>query len=195
MKRRAIPLVLFALLAFLVQPIQAHESPVDHVGREIRLWWADGKVHVTYRLLLTERAALLQLGAIDRDHDGKISDDERRTYFSNFASDLAGQFQLTIEGKPVKLHTDGEVALDPALGQTYQFATDDIALPPGKHAAELRDSYSRAYPGPYRLLPTPSASADKIEIPPPPTTNENETHPGMVIVKFELNVPPANAGR
>jgi hypothetical protein len=186
-RRRTRSILLISLLALFGQNTDAHESPVDHVGRELRLWWADGRLHLTYRLLLTERAALLQLRAIDTDHNGAISDDERRQFFAAVATNLATQFQLTLDAKKFPLQPQGDVALDPTFGQTYEFVSEPISLPAGKHAAELRDYYSRAYPGPYRMLSTPSASAEAIEFAAP--VADAESHPGMVIVKFSLNVP------
>jgi hypothetical protein len=178
---RRLVLILAMILTGL--PAIAHESPVDHVSREVRLWYADGRLHVSYRLLITERAALLQLHAMDIDRDGKISDDERREFFSNMASDLAGRFELKIGDRKLQLRPDGDVTLDPALGLTFTFVTDEISLPAGKHAGELTDLYSRAYPGPYRFLPTDdtvtiSRAAEGVE-----------THPGTVIVRFDLTIP------
>jgi hypothetical protein len=120
---------------------------------------------------------------MDTDRDGKISDDERRAFFTRAASDLAGRFELKIGEQSLQLRPDGQVTLDPALGQTFTFVTDEISLPAGKHPGELRDLYARAYPGPYRFLPTDNTitigrGADGVE-----------THPGMLVVRFDLAVP------
>ena len=52
-------LIALALVSALCPtPGRGHESPIDHVERELRLFAEDGQVLLTYRLLPTERAAL-----------------------------------------------------------------------------------------------------------------------------------------
>ena len=59
-------------LALVPTPGRGHESPIDHVERELRLVAEDGQVVLTYRLLPTERAALMELKAMDADGNGTI---------------------------------------------------------------------------------------------------------------------------
>jgi hypothetical protein len=179
---RSAAIFLFPL--FVVASANAHESPVDHVGREMRLSWSGGRLHVTYRLILTERAVLLELHAMDKDGDGKISDDERRLFFTARADEIAGKIEINVAGQKLRLHPDGDVALDPALGQTFNFVSSDLTLPDGKSVGELRDFYSRLYPGPYRLIPSDTVAAEAVDVGAAASLDEKDHHAGMVVVRF-----------
>ena len=178
-----------SLMALLRPAISdAHESPVDHVGRTLRMWVEGDRLHLEYRLQLTERAALLQLARIDTDRDGKISDAEREAFFAGFASQLAGRFHVQIDGRPLELQPDASVQLDPGLGQTYRFTAPIASLATGKHAGQFIDDYSRAYPGPYRWRQVPATNRVTILLPDPAATQPTQSHPDILVLDFELAV-------
>ena len=128
----------------------AHESPVDHVSRTMSMWIADGRLTLSYRLQITERSALLELQAMDTDHDGKISDAERDAYFADRTKWVARQITITMDGTTVTLSPVGKVTLDPQFGQSYLFEARGDQLQPGRHTGQLIDDYARKFPGYYR---------------------------------------------
>lgn len=128
---------------------RGHESPIDHVERELRLFAEDGQVRLVYRLLPTERATLMELRAMDTDGDGIVSAAERDAFFARKAEALARLIELRIGERPLPLEPVGSVRLDPQLGQTFLFAAALPALPPGRHPGTLVDGHSRDYPGGY----------------------------------------------
>ena len=84
-------LYLLALSGFLVSLNSvAHESPIDHVDRLVKVWLADDGLHLSYRMRISERQALLQLRAVDTDRDGKISSTESGTFFKSHGEKIAG---------------------------------------------------------------------------------------------------------
>jgi hypothetical protein len=112
------PLAGAAIVFALITRPTAHESPVDHVERALRLSIADGKLIVSYRLQVTERAALLQLHRMDTDHDGRISEQERDAFFTPFSAHLAAQLKLGIDGRTFEMKPAAPVKLDAEFGQT-----------------------------------------------------------------------------
>jgi hypothetical protein len=163
----------------------AHESPVDHVTRTLRLWVGEGRLHLEYRLQISERAALVQLHRMDADQDGVISDVERDTYFGAEARRLAGKLQLAIDDRPVSLLPERRVRLDPQLGQTFTFAAPLAGRPPGRHPARLVDQESRFSPGPFRIGTKGSAVA--LQPPDPPAGDLK--HPALIAVRFAIIIP------
>ena len=170
---------------------RAHESPIDHVERELDLSVKDGQLCLGYRLHYTDRALVMQLLAMDANGDGKLNDEERAAYFTDFAQKLADSFSVQVDGKSVKFKPVGSMHPDGRLGQTYDFAAPLGALTPGRHPGSLLDGYSREYPGPYRLhQPDPGAAAHThIEpLDQAPSADPNQ-HPAWLELKFAIVVP------
>ena len=80
--------------SLFVASVAAHESPIDHVDRTLRMRVEGNRLLLTYRLRLTQRAALLQLRAMDEDNNGRVNDDERERFFDKFAIELAKQLRV-----------------------------------------------------------------------------------------------------
>ncbi len=173
----------------------AHESPVDHVDRTIQMWVEDGELHVSYRILLPERAVLVQLNRMDTDGDGVISPREREVYFQAFADRIAPLLRVELDGRPLALQPDGPVALDPQLGETFVFSTPLGHLAVGTHRGRLRDLYSQAYPGPYRLKASPQVAPQvlAVTVTEAPETQHLAEHAGMIVLDFELKAAAAGA--
>ena len=187
-------------LSLLVSLAAAHESPVDHVDREFRLWVAEGRLHLSYRLQLAERAALLQLHQMDKDADGRISQAERDAYFTTQAERLGRGFTLELAGRALALTPSSPVQCDARLGQTFTFQTPQVALAPGRHAGRLADAHARAYPGPFRWVDAGSASAGEVRVEPVSAATDGKrptwlavkatTHPDSLALNFVVVIPP-----
>jgi hypothetical protein len=144
---------LVALIIALGTPGFAHESPVDHVERTLRMWVKDGRLHFSYRIELTERSVLIQLHRMDKDGNGRISQSEKAEYFTTFRKAIAGQLEVTIGERRLPLRPDGDVKLSPGLRQTYTFSSPLPEALNGKMSGKLRDFYSARHPGTYRYVP------------------------------------------
>ncbi|HYG77830.1 MAG TPA: hypothetical protein VEK08_22680 [Planctomycetota bacterium] len=186
--------IFFAALALLIyvpaRPL-AHESPIDHVDRDIRIWVAGESIYVSYQLQLSERAAMMQLHKMDVDASGTVSDTERRTYFADFAAQLVRQLQLKVGTQPVSLKPDSPVKLLPQFRQKFIFSGPVGRLPKGKTPGRIDDLYSRSYPGNYRFVP---ARADqrqdtKVIVTEAPKPVDASGHAGTLQIKFEIDVP------
>ena len=171
----------------------AHESPVDHIDRDFRILVKNGALTVTYRVGLTERAALLQLKAMDTDSDARISDTEADAFFTAQAKTLADLLVVQIDGKPVTLTPAGSVQRDLRLGQTYTFTAPLSALTPGRHPGTLADGYSRQYPGAFRWLSPGEGGPKDIRVEsvvvPQDAGRAQREHAPWIELKFDLVVP------
>lgn len=167
---------------------QAHESPVDHVERELELTVKDGQLCLGYRLHFTDRALIMQLLAMDTNNDGHLTDAERTAYFTDFAGKLADLFSVQVDGKPLKFKPIGAMRPDGRLGQTYDFCAPLGTLPPGRHLGVLLDGYSRQYPGPFRWHPEEAAPGIHVEPLDQPVADPTQ-HPAWLELKFAIVVP------
>ena len=183
----------WTVLAVLCLPAigLAHDSPMDHLRRELRMWVEDGNLQLQYRLQLSERSAMLQLHAMDRNGDGNITLPERQRFFTAFSRRLASLLRLTVAGRPLALAPVGEVRSDPRFGQTYEFAASLADVKAGRHAGRLADLYSRRYPGAFYYYPRLRGGVGVVE---KPKATGFGQHPGMIVLKFTVDVPPARSG-
>jgi len=171
----------------------AHESPIDHVDREYRLAVKADALVVSYRIGLTERAALMQLHAIDTNADGRIDDAEADTFFKAQATTLAGLLKLQLDGQPLVFTPTAPVQRDARFGQTYTFSAPLGKLTPGRHLGVLADGHSRMYPGAFRWL-RPGEGGPKdirveaVVVPQDAGVTQRE-HPPWIELKFAIVVP------
>src|SRR4051812_37439332 len=86
---------------FFAGVLCAHESPVDHVERELRLRVEGGRLLLTYRVEQAERSLLMEFHQMDTDSDGVISAQESERFFAAQALKLAAGLELDLEGKPL----------------------------------------------------------------------------------------------
>jgi len=181
----------FAVALVLVATAsRGHESPIDHVERELRLFADEGRVWLVYRLLPTERATLMELKHMDTDDNGFISDQERESFFAGKAESIAGKMELTIGDRPLTLRPVGSVQLDPQLGQTFHFRAPLPPLGSGRHPGELVDGHSRDYPGGFLWKDPGQEGSAEIRFEPvlPDTISRSREHPPWLELRFDVIV-------
>lgn len=182
---------LLVALALLPTSGRGHESPIDHVERELRLFAEDGKVRLVYRLLPTERATLMELKSMDADGNGKISTEERDVFLTAKAKAIAKRIELTIDARPLPVEAVGSVRCDPQLGQTFVFAAPLPTLPSGRHPGRLIDGHSRDYPGGYVWKDPGQGGSQAIRFEPVEanTDHRSQDHPPWLELRFNVVVP------
>jgi hypothetical protein len=169
----------------------AHESPVDHVERELRLSVRGGALHLRYRVQQSERSVLMQLHQMDGNGDGLISDTERDSFLTAQAQKLAALFKLEIEGQLLKFVPSSAVRCDARLGQTFTFTAALPTLHSGKHPGRFTDGYSLSYPGPFRWLNAGEGNQQDIRVEPSAKTEKQPStqHPSALVLNFDVVVP------
>lgn len=175
---------------FFAFPVNAHESPIDHVDRTLRLYVEAGQLYVRYNLRQTDRAAFLQLRSMDGDGDGRVNTAERERYLTDFAEHLARQLNAQFNDVPVDLRPVGQLKLNPDFSQTFLFVAKIGVLEPGIYRGQVEDHHSRSYPGSFTILGG-NLAADRTTVRVTPEKNEKQHkgHPGMLVVRFEVRVP------
>jgi hypothetical protein len=184
------PFSLWLLVALALTPTSGHghESPIDHVERELQLFAGDGRVRLVYRLLSTERAALMELRAMDVDGDGSISLQERDAFWAGKGRAIAKSLELTIGDRSLALEPDGGVRCDPQLGQTFVFTAPWPALAPGRHPGKLVDGHSRNYPGGFVWKSPGQGGSEAIRFEPVTPDTRSHEHPPWLELQFNVVV-------
>jgi len=188
---RTVSLIALALVvASLPQPGRGHESPVDHVERELELFAEDGKAWLVYRLRPTERALLMEIRSMDTDGNGTISDGERDRFFAGKAHAIAKKIDLRIDDRSLPLEPDGSVRCDPQFGQTFLFKASLPELGLGRHPGNLLDGHSRDYPGGFVWKNARRKATDAMRFEPvvPATPSRSDDHPPWLELRFDLVV-------
>ena len=179
-------------LALAVTPLSGsgHESPIDHVEREFWLVAEDGQARLTYRLLPTERATLMELKSMDADGNGAISDKERDAFLAAKAKAIAKRMELKIDESSLPLEPVGGVRLDAQLGQTFFFAARLPTLESGRHPGTLVDGHSRDYPGGFVWREPGQGGSKEIRFEPvgPETDRRSHDHPPWLELQFNVVV-------
>ncbi len=189
-KRLTLIVAIAIVLNFPIRPL-AHESPVDHVDRGIRIWIEGEAIFLRYQLQLSERAATMQLKDMDSNLDGAVSDSERDAFLGGFAANLANHLRMQIGERPLELKPAGRVELRPQFRQVYGFSAPCGALKSGSHAGKLRDEYSRNYPGMYRWdgAKERTAPGPRVLVTEAPRSQEASGHPAVLVLNFNVVVP------
>ena len=181
--------LLLAILAFFITPVSAHESPIDHIDRVVKIYIEDGKVHLVYRIRLQERQVFFQLQQMDLDADGIISDAERNAYFKKIANQLTKDLRLEIDGKPMTLVSEHPVRLSPDLSQTYHLTAPLAALPVGNHTGRFVDDFSRTHPGDYLWTPRQiNRNGIEVDAVDAPGIERLGAHPAMIFMNLRIVV-------
>ncbi len=186
---RTIAITALAVVTSLTPALRAHESPIDHVDRILQIYIEAGRIHVIYRFRCEERQVMLQLNQMDRNRDGKISDEERDAWFGAVADRLAKQLHIELDGRDLSLTCDGPVKLAPDLSQTYELSAAVGDLTTGSHHGKFSDDYSRIHPGPYRWRPRQiNRNGIDVEAVAAPGLEVIGPHPAMIIVNLDVTV-------
>jgi hypothetical protein len=185
----ALTICLSLILALPLEPT-AHDSPVDHVDRAIRIYVENGKLYVRYQVQLSERSATMQLGQIDTNGDGSVADAERAAFFTQQQKALCPQLSVSLNEKALALKPEGSVELLPQFRQVFTFSAE-IEVKSGKASGEFVDRYSRTYPGAYRWdePKRPKAGAPKVIVSEAPKVHRTDGHPSQLQIKFEVLLP------
>jgi hypothetical protein len=153
MKRALTRMILAALLATVLCPrLQAHESPVDQVSRTLRLWVEGDRLRLRYEERVSERCALLELLAMDRNRNGIVQDGEQRTFFAAKARQVASRLQARMDGAPLELEVREPVTLRRGWRQVYEFQIPLAAVPGGAHVLRIADRNNQMRPGPFQWM-------------------------------------------
>jgi hypothetical protein len=171
---------------FVCLSVQAHEAPVDHLERELSMWIKDGKLWLSYRVQLPERAVMMQLHAMDKNRDGAVNDSERENYFERRASSIGSLLRISFGEAQYEMKPFGKVKLDPTFGQTYTFAIDVSQLDGREHSGVFVDLYSVKSPGAYRYFPLPGATRLKVG-----NTEDKggfQNHPDRIVLNLKLDL-------
>jgi hypothetical protein len=189
MKMRA--LAAFAFSLSLAVNGRAHESPIDHVERELELSVKDGQLLLSYRLRFSDRALLMQVSEMDTNGDGRLSEQETAAYFTAQAARLAELLTLQVDGQPLKFKPTGAARPDLKLTQAYQFSAPLAGLRAGRHAGVFVDGHSRMYPGGFRWRQNAEPDPKQTHILPltGPIAARTAQHPEWLELKFEIIVP------
>lgn len=201
MKRMALIISILTVVLNASLPMRpaAHESPVDHVSRKLWIWVQGEHLHLRYEEQLGERAAMLELHAMDRNRDGSIQASERKAFFLDKRTALANDLKLNFEGENLQLQPSEKVLLKPNWRQLYCFHAKIGSLEPGKRKGRLIDRHSRKYPGFYTWKAQPpedvvAAAKEKpgaeamaalaIKAAPKPTAKDK--HEDTMVWEFEV---------
>lgn len=172
-------------------PALAHESPVDHVDRAIRISVANGMLNVRYQVQLSERAALMQFQRMDTDADGAVTIEERTAFLDAFQRELGQQLTVELGGKALVLKVEGAAKLLPQCRQVFTFSAPIGELKSGQHKGRLLDSYSRNFPGAYRWdgPKTPGTEGPQVLVAEAPKMHDTDGHPSVLQIKFDVVMP------
>jgi hypothetical protein len=119
---------LAALLCLVsIGPANAHDGGFGHSRRTIFVTAEPKQFIIEYRISMNRDEALLELAQVDRNHDGKIADDEKNDYFTARGKALGEHLQLrTPDNTRVPLRFVGYELKHP-LCQVYRFAVETTA--------------------------------------------------------------------
>ena len=189
--RAKLQLPLLAALLLAAGPVPAHEAPIDHVDRTLRVEAKGETLHLHYRLHHTPRSVIMQMRAMDTDRNGSISEDERTRYFTGFAAELARSLVLRPAGKEtVSFHPTGDVTLRPDLSSEFGFAATLGGLATGTHHFVLTDKSSRKYPGRLKIKTAPLDRKKPVlvEVKESKQTEQAQGHPSGIVLDVEITV-------
>jgi len=175
------------LASLLPAVVLAHESPIDHINRTLTFDVQAKHLRLGYRMNLTPRVAILQLRKMDRNRDGRISDNEESGYFETFARRLSSELVFEMNEKRLAVSVADDVKLYPDLSNEYHFSVSLGSLMKGRHVIQFRDEFSRRYPGSVRLAAAePRAGEPIVEI--RKDVRRSKRHLDMIEVDLEIAV-------
>ena len=145
--RGAVALVLLAL------PLAAAAHPLGNftINRYAALSVSQRALAVRYVVDMAEIPAFQEIGTIDTDRDGALSDGERAAYLARAAVELGGNLHLAIDGRALALIPGSRsLELPPGAGGLPTLRVElgfSSTLPAGKGSAEFQDTNFAGRPG------------------------------------------------
>jgi nickel/cobalt transporter (NicO) family protein len=145
--RKSLALVLLAL------PLAAGAHPLGNftINRYAALTVSPRGLAVRYVVDMAEIPAFQELGTIDGDHDGTLSDGEREAYLARAAVYLGERLHLAIDGRPLGLVPESRsMELSPGAGGLPTLRVElgfTSTLPAGNGAVEFQDTNFAGRPG------------------------------------------------
>ncbi|MFP6887029.1 MAG: hypothetical protein VB997_05680 [Opitutales bacterium] len=171
------------LLLFAIVSANAHESPIDHVDRRLYFSVKGNDLVLQYSLRQTQRAALLEMRAMDENRDGLISPMERKRYFEARSRRLAGLLHLVESEKTMSFKVAGKVVLRPDFSQEFLFS----ASLDGAVDLEFTDGFSRQYPGVLVLKKsTPDPKSPLLTIRESPKMLNKRGHVDLTVLEIKI---------
>ncbi|MCJ8328679.1 MAG: hypothetical protein HRT89_00240 [Lentisphaeria bacterium] len=180
--------ILYLLAAIFVSlSSQAHESPIDHIDRLIKVWIEKDGLHISYQMHLSERQALLQLRAVDTDKNGQINGTEKATYFKSHGEKVASYLVLTLGKKRLPITLAEPVLLRANFSQRYHFVAP-MDFKAGQTDLLLTDNYSHLYPGSCRIKADSLVSNSFLKASFAKETEKMRGHGGIIMIKLQVLV-------
>ena len=152
---------------------RAHVAPsMDDNNRYLKLTPLGDRVRLAYTVYLGEVPGAAARRDLDRDHDGKISDDEAHAFGDTIAAQVKAGLTVTIDGAAVPVvWNQVDVGLGEPVTAAGSFSIDLIAwlcLPGGgaSHTLVLRDKVALPRPGEteLRVEDTPGVHVDRARL-------------------------------
>ena len=169
---------------FFVFAAMAHESPIDHVDRQLAFVLKGETLELRYRFQKTQRAALMQLRSMDVDRDGSISVLEREQFFTQVGQRLAGQLKLKSKGQEQIFRMAGEVVLRPDFSQEFRFTAP---LKDNVVATMFFDEFSGRQPGNVTIAQPPIVGRKALlQIKQSPSMKRLRGHGGMTVLEIKI---------
>jgi hypothetical protein len=161
----------------------AHESPIDHVDRRLAFTVSGDTLELRYRFRQTQRAALLQLRAMDANNNGRINAAERERFFKQTGERLAGRLKLKAAGSEMTFRTTDAVVLRPDFSQEFR-----LTVPLNRAVTvTFHDEFSGQYPGSV-VIEQPPVEGRKVllQIKQSPTMKVSRGHGGMTVLEIKI---------
>ncbi|MEW6357372.1 MAG: hypothetical protein AB1696_13665 [Planctomycetota bacterium] len=136
----------------LTQSICAHPFLTEQLGRFSELTIHRDRVDVKYTLSLTRLLLIEEIVLMNRDGDTRISEEEKRTYYSSLRETLREGLSLTIDGQPVRIEVCPGIEVQPPVYRVFQFRGSFKSLLTGDHSIVFSDRNYPQVPGPVEIV-------------------------------------------
>ncbi|MBM4148935.1 MAG: hypothetical protein FJ224_07815 [Lentisphaerae bacterium] len=151
MKRESRTVLLSCLvMAMVFSAAQAHESPVERVGRMLRIWTDGSRLWLRYEAEYSERSVLLELHAMDANGDGAIQNEEQTAFLTTKANALAEHFRVRIGDASLTPTHAGPVVLKRDWRQICDFSVPITDVPAGTNDLRLTIQGMHVQPGEFQ---------------------------------------------
>jgi hypothetical protein len=119
-------LVALALTLLAVAPARAHDTGFGHSRRTLLFSAKPEEFLLEYRIVLSADEALVEMTRMDRNGDGRVSDEEKNLYFAARARELVRGWELTTADGERLQPTFVRIELGHSLTQSYRFTVSTL---------------------------------------------------------------------